>query len=169
LAILVWLAMVPQSPQAQGQTLFTAPGAVAGCGIALGSAGGTAWVCPQGDLRGFTNLEGGTHVYEVDGSLDHGKLRLNISPGVAINRNNGQTVREVIALSPAPGGGTVMYGGTSTPIASFVPKNSWWPDKGIVFYQMPKICNPLCRRVAKQDDLRRLQRRVTRLERLLAR
>lgn len=157
-------------PEAQdpGPLIGIAPGAVAGCHIELATATGTAINCPFGDLRGFVNIEGGTHAYETDGRLDHGKLRFNISPGVAVDRNTGQTVREVIALSPAPGGGTVMFAGTSVPIASFVPDDSWWPDKGITFYRRPLLkaglllCNgDRCFDVARR--LRSLARQVRRL------
>lgn len=150
-----------------GHAQIVGPGAIAPCEAQLGTAGGTAWTCPFGDLRGFVNIEGGTHTYENDGSLDHGKLRLNISPGVAVNRNTGRTVKEVIALSPAPGGGTVMFAGNSDPLAAFVPGDSAWPDKGITFYRPPRVCAPRCFDVAAR--LARLSRRVARLQRVVRR
>lgn len=158
------------SAPAPAKAQLIGPGSIAPCGPELATAGGTAWTCPFGDLRGVVNIEGGTHTYEPDGSLDHGKLRLNISPGVAVDRNTGRLVKEVIALSPAPGGGTVMFAGNSEPLASFVPDDSWWPDKGVTFYRQPQVCDPGCRPLAGQTviqraRLTRLRSRVARLER----
>lgn len=169
-AALMLMAIFFGAP-APAQAQLIGPGAIAPCEAQLASAGGTAWTCPFGDLRGVVNIEGGTHAYEADGSLDHGKLRLNISPGVAVDRNTGNLVKEVVALSPAPGGGTVMFAGSSDPLASFVPEDSWWPDKGVTFYRQPRVCDPDCRPLGGQTVIRqqvrlaRLRARVARLAR----
>lgn len=150
---------------APAEAQLIGPGASAPCAPQLGTAGGTAWTCPLGDIRNVVNIEGGTLAYEPDGRLDHGKLRLNISPGVAVDRNTGRLVKEVIALSPAPGGGTVMFAGSREPLASFVPNDSWWADKGITFYRQPQVCDPACRPLGQQARLTRLRSRVARLAR----
>lgn len=171
--VALMLAVIFFGSPAPAQAQLVGPGAIAPCEAQLASAGGTALTCPFGGLRGVVDIEGGTHAYEADGSLDHGKLRLNISPGVAVDRNTGNVVKEVVALSPAPGGGTVMFAGSSDPLASFVPEDSWWPDKGVTFYRQPRVCDPACRPLGGQTVIRqevrltRLRARVTRLARAI--
>jgi hypothetical protein len=151
-----------------------APGALAPCGPALATAGGTAWVCPFGGIRGLVDAEFGTVHYGPDGRLDRGKLRANISGGEATDRNTGQLVREVVALAPDVGLGTRLYDGRRNQLAAFVDAP---PGEQITFYETPRVCTDRCREVATVDTAppptavipARLRRRVARLERLTKR
>jgi hypothetical protein len=168
------LAAVLAFPAVAGAQVI-APGALAPCGPALATAGGTAWVCPFGGVRGIVDVEGGTHAYESDGQLDRGKLRLNLSGGEAVDRNTGQRVREAVALNPDVGGCTRVYDGRRFQIASFCPDS--FQDGGIRFFRRPVVCTDRCREVATVDTAppptavipARLRRRVARLERLTKR
>jgi hypothetical protein len=153
---------------------IVAPGALAPCGPALATAGGTALVCPFGGIRGLVDAEFGTVHYGPDGRLDRGKLRANISGGEATDRNTGQLVREVVALAPDVGLGTRLYDGRRNQLAAFVDAP---PGEQITFFETPRICTDICREVATVDTAppptavipARLRRRVARLERLTKR
>jgi hypothetical protein len=153
---------------------IVAPGALAPCGPALATAGGTALVCPFGGIRGLVDAEFGTVHYGPDGRLDRGKLRANISGGEATDRNTGQLVREVVALAPDVGLGTRLYDGRRNQLAAFVDAP---PGEQITFYETPRVCTDRCREVATVDTAppptavipARLRRRVARLERLTKR
>lgn len=102
--VAVFLAFV-SSAQAQ----------LAPCEPQMATAGGTAWTCPLGGIRGINDIEAGTEHYE-NGVLDKPKLDLNISSGEAAG------VRSRIALNPDTGGpGTVIFDGRKNKIASFYP------------------------------------------------
>lgn len=167
--ITLMLVVISFAAPSLAQAQLIGPQAVAPCEPQLATAGGTALACPFGGLRHIVDIEGGTYALEPDGTLDHGKLRLNISPGVAVDPTTGRLVKEVVALSPAPGGGTVLFGGSREPLAAFVPGDSWWPDKGVTFYRQPQVCNPDCRPLGgptvihREARLTRLRARVARL------
>jgi hypothetical protein len=152
---------------------------IAPCAPELATAGGTAWTCPFGGIRGIVDVEGGTHTYEQDGRLDRGKLRLNLSGGEAVDRNSGQLVREAIALNPDLGGCTRIYDGRRRQLMSVCPLG--FPDGGIRFYVPPAVCTDVCREVSTDapkalapiSDLTprvgRLERKVKRLTRRVKR
>jgi hypothetical protein len=163
------VALFPAPAAAQLQ----APGSVAPCAAALATAGGTAWTCPFGGIRGIVDVEGGTVATEPDGRLDRGKLRLNMSGGEARDPVTGDWVREAIALNPDLGGCTRVYDGRRAQLASFCPTS--FPDGGVRFYTEPLICTDICRAVATVQPApppralipATLKRRVARLERVV--
>lgn len=106
------------------------------CALDLATAGGQAWNCPLGGLRGIVDVEAGTVWYGPDGLLDRGKLRLNLSGGEAVDHNTGNLVREAIALNPDVGGCTLIYDGRRTLIASYCPEG-FGDRSGIQFYWRP--------------------------------